>query len=566
MAPSVLPVPKIKHFKNTGEERAYFLEKPKFTIGRSGDNDLQTNDASVSRFHAEIVKENGQYKLVDKQSKCGTFVNGQRVQSYVLQHQDKILLGNDTQIVFLTQDDIISNSGPFRTDTPSMILSVAGSDLKNVSHLLEVARLLSGTAPLHEILDMVLDAAIEITRAERGFLVLKDATGEPQIQRGRDKAKQAVATESFQISTTVLKQAMESGEKVFLSDVQGPNKIALSESMLNLELRTIICLPLKQFGILDSSINAIADKKVIGALYLDGKKATESFSKISQGILDSLATDATAVIENARLLRESREKERLEMELATAQEIQATLLPRIKGSYGYFEAYAQNIPSRHISGDCYDLIQFPDGRYAAMIADISGKGVSAAILCSMVQGLLFAEAMKQPSPADCINSVNSYLTKRTTGNKFVTLFYATIAPSGEFQFVNGGHNPPYLVHLEGTIEELFSGGLIVGAFPFATYTHNTIFLRPGDLVCLFTDGVTEARNSQGDFLGDDELKSLLLKNRHKPVDEIVEAIFQRILDHSAGEPQSDDISVFIIRYVVTSEQDADTLHESRPLS
>src|SRR5919106_1422849 len=214
MAPSVLPVPKIKHLKNTGEERAYLLEKPKFTIGRSGENDLQTNDASVSRFHAEIVKEDGQYKLIDKQSKCGTFVNGQRVQTYVLQHQDRILLGNDTQMVFLTQDEVTSHSGPFRTDTPSMILSLAGSDLKNVSHLLEVARLLSGTAPLHEILDMVLDAAIEITGAERAFLVLKDEKGEPQIERGRDKAKQAVAPESFQISTTVLKQAMESGEKV----------------------------------------------------------------------------------------------------------------------------------------------------------------------------------------------------------------------------------------------------------------------------------------------------------------------------------------------------------------
>ncbi|MCI0413589.1 SpoIIE family protein phosphatase [bacterium] len=565
MASPVLPVPKIKHFKGTGEERAYLLEKLKFTIGRSGENDLQTNDASVSRFHAEIIKEGNQFKLIDKQSKCGTFVNGERVQTHVLQHQDRILLGNDTQIVYLTHDDITRDSGPFRTGTPSMIQSVAGSDLKNVSHLLEVARLLSGTAPLHEILDMVLDAAIEITRAERGFLVLKDARGEPQVQRGRDKAKQSVAEESFQISTTVLKQVIESGEKVFLSDVQGPNKFALSESMLNLELRTIICLPLKQFGILDSSVNAHADQKVIGALYLDGKKATESFSKISQGILDSLATDATAVIENARLLRESREKERLELELATAQEIQATLLPRIKGSYGYFEAYAQNIPSRHISGDCYDLIKFPDGRYAAMIADVSGKGVSAAILCSMVQGLLFAEAMKHPSPADCLNSVNGYLVQRTAGNKFVTLFYATIAPSGEFQFVNAGHNPPYLVHLEGSIEELFSGGLIVGAFPFATYTHKTVFLRPGDLVCLFTDGVTEARNTKGDLLGDDELKALLLKNRHKPVAEIVEAIFQRTLDHAAGEPQSDDISVFMVRYVVTSAQDAETTLQPRSL-
>jgi serine phosphatase RsbU (regulator of sigma subunit) len=559
MSPSVLPVPKLKIVSGMGEQRAFSLEKPKLTIGRSGENDVQTSDASVSRFHAEILKDGNQYTLVDKQSKCGTFVNGQRIQTAVLKHQDRILLGNETQLLFLTEDDFsIPSPPPMVTDTPSMILSVAGSDLKNVSHLLEVARLLSGSAPLHEILDMVLDTAIEITRAERGFLILKDKEGEPKVERGRDKTKQSVGSESFNVSTTVLKQVLDSGEKVFLSDVQGPNKFAVSESMLNLELRTIICLPLKQFGIMDPSMSGISVQKVIGALYLDGKKATESFSKISQGILDSLANDATAVIENARLLRDAREKEKLEIELTTAKEIQAALLPRIRGSYGFFEACAQNIPSRHISGDCYDLIPLPDGRYSAMIADVSGKGPSAAVICSMVQGLLFAEAMKHPYPSDCLNSVNGYLVQRTAGNRFVTLFYANIDRSGEFQYVNAGHNPPYLIHPDGTIEELFSGGLIVGAFPFAKYEHQTIQLHPKDLVCLYTDGVTEARSQSGDLFGEEELKELLIANREKPVDQIVDNIFQRIAGYSAGTPQSDDISVFVLRYVITPDQDAET--------
>ena len=558
MASSAPSGPKLKLLKSTGEELSFPIDKAKFTIGRSGENDLQTNDASVSRYHAEIVREEGAYKLFDKQSKCGTFVNGQRIQNCVLKHQDRILLGNDTQILFLTHEDTTRDSSPFVTDTPSMILSLGGSDLKNVSHLLEVARLLSGSAPLHEILEMVLDKAIEITRAERAFLVMKDAAGEPKIERGRDKNKQSLGPETFQISKTVLKQVMESGEKVMLADVQGPNKASMSESMLNLELRTITCLPLKQFGILDSGIGVMGAQKVIGALYLDGKKATETFSKISQGILDSLANDATAVIENARLLRESREKERLEMELATAKEIQASLLPRIRGSYDFFEACAQNIPSRHISGDCYDLIKFPDGRYGPMIADVSGKGVSAAVLCSMVQGLLFAEAMRHPSPSDVLNSVNSYLVQRTSGNKFVTLFYGSLDPSGEFQYVNAGHNPPYLVHLDGTVEELFSGGLIVGAFPFATYKHETIQLKQGDILCLFTDGVTEARNEAEDLLGEEELQKLLITFRHAPVDEIVEKIFRRIADYSAGTPQSDDISVLIIRFGMSSDKSAET--------
>jgi serine phosphatase RsbU (regulator of sigma subunit) len=423
-----------------------------------------------------------------------------------------------------------------------------------------MARLLSGTAQLNDVLDMVLDTAIEITRAERAFLVLKDESGEPKIDRGRDKKKESVPVDNLQISKTILQQVMDSGEKVLLADVQGPNKVAVSESMLNLELRTIICLPLRQFSILESGIGMGGDQKVIGALYLDGKRATEAFSKISQGILDSLANDATAVIENARLLRESREKERLEMELATAQQIQATLLPKIQGSYGFFEAQAQNIPSRHISGDCYDLVKLPDGRYAPMIADVSGKGVSAAVLCSMVQGLLMAEAMKNPVPSACLNQVNSYLVQRTAGNKFVTLFYGVIASNGEFQYVNGGHNPPYLVHLNGKIDELYSGGLIVGAFPFATYTHETVQLRHGDLIVLFTDGVTEARNVAGDMLGEEAFKELLLEVRTRPVNEIVDHIFRKIADFATGAPQADDISVLILRYTLSSSQDAETFY------
>jgi len=560
MALSASSVPKLKVIKSTGEERAIVIEKLKFTIGRSGENDLQTNDASVSRFHAEILKENGSYKLIDKQSKCGTFVNGQRIQMCMLKHQDRILLGNDTQILFLTHDDVTHNSSPFVADSPSTFLSVAGNDLKNVSHLLEVARLLSGSASLRDVLDMVLDTAIEITRAERAFLVLKGPGGEPRVECGRNSNKESLGAETFQISNTILKQVMESGEKVLLSDVQGPNKVAVSESMLNLELRTIICLPLRQFSLTDSGIDILGAQRVIGVLYLDGKKATDTFSKISQGILDSLTTDATAVIENARLLRESREKERLEMELATAKEIQASLLPRIRGAYGFFEACAQNIPSRHISGDCYDLIKLPDGRYGPMIADVSGKGVSAAVLCSMVQGLLFAEAMKHAAPSDCMNSVNSYLVQRTSGNKFVTLFYGSLAPDGEFQYVNGGHNPPYLVHVDGQIEELFSGGLIVGAFPFATYKQETILLKPGDLLCLFTDGVTEARNLKGELLGEEQLKELLIKLRHRPADEIVDGIFRRIAEYSAGTPQSDDISVLILRYAVSGDPNAETFY------
>jgi len=398
-----------------------------------------------------------------------------------------------------------------------------------------------------------------VTHAERAFLVLKDETGELKFQRGRDRSKQSLPEEAFHISTTILKQVMESGEKVLMSDVQGPEKYVMSESMLNLEIRSIACLPLQSYQVVDSSTSYVGRTDVLGALYLDSKKATESFSKISQGILDSLATDATGVIENARLLKESREMERLQTELATAHEIQATLLPKIRGAYGYFSAYARNIPSRHISGDYYDLIKLAEDRYGFVIADVSGKGISAALLCSMAQGLLYAEALRHDSLAACLESVNKYLVQRTNSNKFITLFYGAISRDGELRYVNAGHNPPFVIRANGDFEELYSASVVLGAFDFAKYQENTMHLQPGDLICLFTDGVTEARSKSGEMLGEDELKRLLTANRKKNVEEVVENIFDAVADYAAGTPQSDDISVFAIRYTA-KEQEPDTIY------
>ena len=548
----MVQTPKLKVIKSFGPERLVPLDRTPFTIGRSGENILQTNDSSVSRYHAEMLREGSEFRLVDKGSKCGTFVNGERVQTCLLKHNDRVRFGNETELVFLVSDDI-SEDKPFVSDSPSIIMSFAGSDLRNVSKLLETARVFSGSMAIGEVLDLVLDMAIEVTGAERAFLVLKDPQGEPRYERGRDRLKQSLPEEDFRVSRTTLKQAMDSGERVLLSDVQGPQSFAISDSILNLELRTIVCLPLKRFNILDSGIQSIAKNidQVLGAMYLDGKKATISFSKISEGILDSLAADATAVIENVRLLKESREKEKLEMELATAHEIQSILFPKIRGSYGYFEACAHNMPSRHISGDYYDLIKLANGSYGFTIADVSGKGVSAALLCSMTQGMLMAESQRASGLSECLERVNKSLVQKTGSSKFITLFHGVLFPNGELRYINAGHNPPYLVHPDGRIEELFSASVVLGAFDFAKYDEQVLTMQPGDLLCLFTDGVTEAMNKDGEFFGEEHLQDLLKANGRFSTDRVVDTIFDSVARHAAGTQQSDDISVFVIRYTVT---------------
>jgi phosphoserine phosphatase RsbU/P len=547
---------KLKVLDSTGLETSALIDKPVFTIGRRAENDLQINDAYVSRHHVEILREGNQFKLIDKESKHGTYINGERVQTAVLKHKDKIQFGNNDLpcIIILTQDEPGDQIQPefHNTETSIVLTSFAtstGNDLQNVSRLLEIARLLSGGVPLGEVLDLVLDIAIEVTGAARGFVVLKDEKGEPKFQRGRDQSKKSLPEADFQISRTVVKGVLEKGEKMMMTDSLDNPGFTGTESIVNLELRTIVCLPLRRFEIQEASATATGKLlEVFGVMYLDSKTVMGSLSKISQGILDSLAADATAVIENARLLKEYRQKERLELELNTAREIQSALLPRIEGSYQFFRACAQSTPSRHISGDYYDLFPMPDGSYGFVIADVSGKGVSAAILSSMVQGILLAEAPKHLSLAECVDAVNHYIVKRTSADKFVTFFYGTIDQQGNLRYVNAGHNPPIIVHGGGEVEEITDSDVVLGAFDFSKYTDRKMKLNPGDTICLYTDGITEARSNDGDMFGEERLMEILVKKKDLDVDEIVNEILHSVSRHSQDAGQYDDLTIFLLRY------------------
>ncbi len=546
-----LSSPKLKILDATGQETSAQIQKPVYLIGRRAENDLQVNDAYVSRHHAEILQEADQYKLVDKDSKHGTFVNGNRVQVHFLKHADKITFGNNDLpcLIFLLDDEPVNV--PYHSTESSIVLTSfspsKGSDLKNVSRLLEIARLLSGGVPLGEVLDLVLDIAIEVTGAARGFVVLKDEKGEPKFQRGRDQSKASLPEQHFQISRTVVKGVLESGQKLMMADSMDNSGFAGAESIMNLELRTIVCLPLKRFEMHETSVTAAGKMhEVFGAMYLDSKSVMGSLSKISQGILDSLAADATAVIENARLLKEYRQKERLELELNTAREIQSALLPKIEGTYEFFSACAQSIPSRHISGDYYDLFPATGGGHAFVIADVSGKGVSAAILSAMVQGILQAEAPRHVSLAECVDVVNSYVVQRTSADKFVTFFYGAIDANGSFKYVNAGHNPPIVVHADGVLEELTDTDVVLGAFDFAKYHDREMKLKPGDLICVYTDGITEARALDGEMFGEERLNEILLRNKDLSVEELVDEILRHVSEHSKDAGQYDDLTIFLI--------------------
>ncbi|HSP06291.1 MAG TPA: SpoIIE family protein phosphatase, partial [Acidobacteriota bacterium] len=524
------------------------LAKEIFTIGRLGDNDLRIPDSHVSRTHAEIIREGMQFRIVDRKSKSGTFVNGERILTHTLRHGDRIALGHNVKPEMIFLVDI--TEPPSRPDLPSFVTTSflakeSSSDLRMVSRFLEGVRYFSAGIPLQEVLDVVLDMAVEISGADRAFLVLLDEHKQPVFRSGRNRKKESLKPDQFQISRSVLQDVLTKGERAILSLDSHPDALSEFQSAAALELRTVVCLPLR--GMEAGALPGGVTREVMGALYLDSKVATKGLSNISEGLLESLAKDASTVLINMRLLREAREKELLEMELKTAREIQESLLPEICGAYGVFEACAENLPSRGISGDYYDLIALPDDRFAVVIADISGKGIPAAILTSLVQGALFVEVSRGGSLVNCMQSLNHFLVRRSGTNRFVSLFLAILDPHGEMSYVNAGHNPPFLLTASGEIRELTARGIVLGVVEHAVFEEKTVALQPGDVLCMYTDGVTEAQNAGGELFGEDRLRESLVGGRHLSAPEIMDLVLRSVSEHMGETARNDDVTMLVVK-------------------
>jgi serine phosphatase RsbU (regulator of sigma subunit) len=546
------------------------LGRLRITIGRSARNDLCIPDPFASRVHAEVRREGDEYLLQDLGSANGTLYNGATVEGAVhLSAGGRIQIG-ETEIVF---DDGSYNSSMGATmitdntsSLPEATIALASGD-RTTSGLLEaiegartqpeeiattsaqpkakhgdllaliskVGITLLASATLNETLEQIVSLVFEAVPADRCLIMMRDQGSEElrvAVARLRDRVGEVG---EIRVSRNVLDEVVIRGKSVLTSDAQHDPRFA-SGTMVLQGVRSVLAVPL-----------GVADK-VFGIIYADSPIAEGRFTEDHLKVLTTLASVAAIRVENTRLIEARLERERLERELALASEIQQRFQPTAPPHIEGYELQGISFPCYEIGGDYYDFIEREDGRLVIALGDVSGKGTAAALLMSSLHAAVHAQSASHDSLVATISAVNRYLADNIPANRFVTLFYAELdPPAGALSFLNAGHNPPLIVHSAGTVEQLSSGGLPLGIKPDAEYREGRTQMQPGDVLVIYSDGVTEAVSPTGEEFGATRLYEVVARNVNASAAGIRDRIESSLTKFAQGTSAADDITLVIVK-------------------
>lgn len=515
------------------------VDKTTLTLGRRTESDVQVAGVGVSRQHAEIAAGTGGFLLRDLDSKFGTFVNGKRTAECVLTHGDQIRLGesHDTRIVFLIdeEDSVRSNSAVS-----------AASELRHMATLLEGLRALGSGRVLDDVLALVLDSAIDVTGAERGFIMLANDAGDLEFKLGRAAGHVTLSGRTFETSRKIPEDVFVTGTPRIVEDLTESADADNHLGTMALGIRHVLCAPLRLVRYVEKAEQAVKDK-AIGVLYLDSRERGALRSQAARSALETLSTEAAVAIENARLYREALERARLDQELKVAAAIQQALLPVSNRSGAFYSTAGSSIPCRAVGGDFFDYFDAPDNRFGFILGDVAGKGAPAALLASAVLGMFGAEAAYHTRCAPLVARLNLGLFRRRIESRFLTAFCGILGADGSLVYSNAGHNAPFLVTSSG-VRRLDTGGVVLGLFEEAAYEEEALTLAPGDVIVAFSDGVSEALNEAGDEYSDDRLLAAVVANRRRTPQDLLDTLLADVRKFTGAATPSDDVTMVVVRY------------------
>jgi serine phosphatase RsbU (regulator of sigma subunit) len=532
-------------FVQGSEQKNIILNHIPFTVGRKVDKDLVIADPRVSRDHAQIMQEGLDFVLEDLGSKHGTFVNGERVQRQKLERGDRLEFGaRDSAYVLFNPSQNTSNTArEFLSQISGIQIKQETTDLEKLTLFLEAARKLNTAGVLDEILMTMLDVTLQLTRAERGYVFLKDEDGKLRLAAGRNAKKEPLLDDTT-ISHSILEDSLRSNSEFVLTDTSRSSELAGRRSIVAYDLRTVVCIPLRKMQVQATrdaqATGPSAEAAAMGVLYVDSRFASRDMSGVDQKILHVIATEAASLIENARLVQAEEESRRYQQELSIAASIQQRLMQVKIPEVPFAQLRGKNLSCKEIGGDFFDAVNTKEG-LAVVLADVSGKGVSAALLASTLQGMIYSHLTAGVSLSEVVTAVNRFFTEKMGGEKYATVLLARLRRDGELEYVNCGHVPPLLVCGTEVLRPPH-GNVPVGLLPDARFESATCQMKSGDRFILVTDGVTEAENAMGEFFDDPRLEAAAAKSP------TLEGIFSAVTEFCAGNPLNDDCTVVELRY------------------
>ncbi|MEM9553140.1 MAG: SpoIIE family protein phosphatase [Acidobacteriota bacterium] len=533
-------------------------------IGRGAGNTLHFRDPWLSRVHARIVFRGDSYWLEDAGSRNGTFINGARVDTrQALSHGDSIELGDvrlrfvedsstqlqvaESEISLSSKGTVIISSEELRFDRykESVAARRAAGELGAamtpeglLPALNAVASALISHYPIEQLVEKVLTLVLDAVPAERGALLLRRRGRErhgPSVGKLEVRARRGYGDdEDVRVSRTVIEVAVEARQAILTTDAQSDARFDRAESIMLQGIRSVLCVPL---------VNN--DREVIGLIYLDDRIASPIFSETALRLVGLTANLAAVKVENCYLLEDQIERRRMAEQLALGAQIQRGLLPAEPPTIDGYRVRGVNRSCYEIGGDYFDFVPMDDGRWAIVIADISGKGVGAALLMAVLQASLRTLVHTAPEPDELVQRLNHVLVENSPSNKFATLFYAVLDPVRHtVRYVSGGHNPSLLLSDDGTLLELESTGPIVGLVPRAQFESREVSLEPGTSLLLYTDGITELMDDSGEEFGVERLGDLLRVHRGE-LDALIDAV-DTSLREFGGESFDDDCTLVAV--------------------
>src|SRR5580704_13142783 len=538
-----------------GARRYVRVTQTPFLIGRGAEtgNHLQLSDRRISRNCAALVTEAGRLYIEDRGQRRGLFVNGEKVESRLLNDGDSITFGLEDSYELLFR----SGTSSGEESLPNLLTRIehitssepVGGGLRKLNLLLEATTLLHSQVPLDEALALMIDHAVSVTDADRGMLLEADASGTLKVRLARRTGGLRLPPESLTPSHTAIQLAIRQHSPVVTEDIERADMdLQSAQSIIAQRLRAVVVIPLfavHRTSTTDSS-GTPAFAHSLGVLYLDSRRPA-AFSKLDRQILDALAADAASTLDNARLVVRERERQRMEQEIDIARGIQQALLPRDFRDYPHLAVAGCNFPCLSVGGDYFDVFPLDNKRTAFLIADVSGKGLGAALLTTMLQGALSGMTMGA-NPADVFCHINRFLCEHSEVGRYATMFFGILDREGRLEFVNAGHLPPLLLRA-GEVDEPFTeGGFPVGLIPDASYVASCVALRPGDTLVLYSDGVTEAMDPDHEMFGVSRLRELLVGKHEAPLETLKNSILESVQAFSRGASQADDITLLIARY------------------